>query len=146
MKNGIKTLPLLVFILASCIAHSPLKSPTEIVALFDKTYGTPEMSDIAPHTTGKFRDDKPMEAWVIDTWKALKNIKYERLNSEFIDFKIEGDKAVVILQTEYSSAGGKANQKEVFYLIKEDDIWKIDKLIVADEEVEGKKGYRFPHL
>lgn len=114
-------------------------SPNEVVALFDKTYGTSEMSDIAPYTTGKFRDDKPRELWVIDTWKALKNIKYKRLNSKIIDSKIEGDKAVVILQTEYSSVGGKANQKEVFYLIKEKGIWKIDELVVTDEEVEGRK-------
>ena len=31
----------------------------------------------ASYTTGKFRDNKPREVWVIDTWKALKSIKYK---------------------------------------------------------------------
>lgn len=110
-----------------------------IVALFDKTYGTPEMSDIAPHTTVKFRDNKPKELWVIDTWSVLEGIKYKRLSSKVIDSIIKGDKAVVILQTEIYTVGGRANQKEVFYLIKEEGIWKIDELVVTDEEVEARK-------
>ncbi len=110
-----------------------------IVVLFDKTYGTPEMSDIAPHTTGKFRDNKPNELWVIDTWKALNGINYKRLSSKVIDSIIKGDKAVVILQSEIYTVGGRANQKEVFYLVKEEGIWKIDELVVTDEEVEASK-------
>jgi len=55
-----------------------------------------------------------------------------------------------IWSTKYSSVGGKANQEEVFYLIKEDGIWKIDELLVTDEEVEGRKNMQrilsFVHL
>lgn len=116
-----------------------ISTSNTIVALFDKTYGTPEISDIAPHTTGKFRDNKPKELWVIDTWKALEDIKYKRLSSNVIDSIIKGDKAVVILQSEIYTVGGKADQKEVFYLIKEEGIWKIDELVVTDEEVEARK-------
>jgi len=135
---------LLIVFLAAIFSSSTnidqhISTSNAIVVLFDKTYGTAEMSDIAPHTTGKFRDNKPKELWVIDTWEALTRIKYKRLSSNVIDSIIKGDKAVVILQSEIYTVGGEANQKEVFYLMKKEGIWKIDELVVTDEEVEARK-------
>ncbi|KPJ65304.1 MAG: hypothetical protein AMJ45_05230 [Syntrophobacter sp. DG_60] len=139
MKKATKLFLLLVFfIFVSCISQH-LKSPKKIVAIFDQVYGTSEMSSIASYTTGNFRDAKPKEVWVIDTWKVLKRLEYKRLNSKFIDSKIEGNKAIVVLQTQIHATGGKVDQKEVFYLIKQDGTWKIDELVVTDEELEERK-------
>jgi hypothetical protein len=131
-----------IFVLISYSTLNRLKfalSPKEVVALYDKTYGTSEMTDIAPYTTAKFRDNKPKEVWVIDTWNALKDMKYKRLDSELIDSKTKGNRAMVILESEIETVEGKTKQKELFYLIKEDGRWKIHELEVENEEPEEPK-------
>ena len=84
----------LLFNVTVCYAQE--KSPIEVVKLFDKAYGSPSMDEIATYTTPQFRDNRPKSVLVVDTWKTLQKIKYERLNSSVIDTKVKGDRAVVL--------------------------------------------------
>jgi len=115
------------------------KSPIEVVKLFDKCYGRPCMDEIANYTTPKFRDNKPKSVWVVDTWKTLKEIKYEKLNSSVIDTKVKDDKAIVVAETKIKTVAGETTQKDIFYLIKQGERWLIDELIVTDEEIDIEK-------
>jgi len=97
------------------------------------------MDEIADYTTDKFRDKKPKSVWVVDTWKALNKLKYERLNSSVIDSKVKDDKAVVIIEARIKTAVGEVTQKEIYYLVKEGERWLIDELVVTDEEIDLNK-------
>ena len=121
------------------ISQAQEKSPIEVVKLFDKAYGSPSMDEIANYTTPKFRDNKPKSVWVVDTWKTLQKIKYERLNSSVIDSKVKGKRAVVVTEAKIETVVGETTQKDIFYLIKQGERWLIDKLIVTDEEVDLNK-------
>ncbi len=61
------------------------------------------MDEIADYTTPSFRDNKPKSVWVVETWKTLKDIQYERLNSSVIGSQVKGDKAIVILEANEKS-------------------------------------------
>ena len=131
---------LIVFSLINVsISQAQEKSPIEVVKLFDKAYGSPSMDEIANYTTPKFRDNKPKSVWVVDTWKTLQKIKYERLNSSVIDSKVKGKRAVVVTEAKIETVVGETTQKDIFYLIKQGERWLIDKLIVTDEEVDLNK-------
>ena len=121
------------------ICHAQPKSPIEVVKLFDKCYGRPCMDEIADYTTPKFRDNKPKSVWVVDTWKTLKEIKFQRLNCSVIDTKVKGDRAVVVLESKIKTVAGETTQKDIFYLIKQGERWLIDELIVTDEEIDIEK-------
>jgi len=121
------------------ISQAQEKSPIEVVKLFDKAYGSPSMDEIANYTTPKFRDNRPKSVWVVDTWKTLKEIKYEKLNSSVIDTKIKADKAIVATEGKIKTVVGETTQKEIFYLVKQGERWLIDQLIVTDEEIDLNK-------
>ena len=121
------------------ISQAQEKSPIEVVKLFDKAYGSPSMDEIANYTTPKFRDNRPKSVWVVDTWKTLKEIKYQRLNSSVIDTKVKGDRAVVVTEAKIKTVVGETNQKDIFYLIRQGERWLIDQLIVTDEEIDPEK-------
>jgi hypothetical protein len=139
--KSFKIIPILIafllFNLNLCYAQE--KSPIEVVELFDKAYGSPFMDEIAEYTTPKFRDNKPKSVWVVDTWKTLKKIKYEKLNSSVIDTKVKGDRAVVVTEGKIKTMVGETAQKEIFYLVKKGGRWLIDQLIVTDEEIDLNK-------
>ena len=97
------------------------------------------MDEIADYTTPKFRDNKPKSVWVVDTWKTLKEIKYEKLNSSVIDTKVKDNKAIVVTETKIKTVVGETTQKDIFYLIKQGERWLIDELIVTDEEIDLNK-------
>ena len=141
MIKSCKILYLLItFLLINVsINHAQEKSPIEVVKLFDKAYGSPSMDEIANYTTSKFRDNRPKSVWVVDTWKTLKKIKYEKLNSSVIDTKVKGDRAVVVTEAKIKTVVGETSQKDIFYLIKQGERWLIDKLIVTDEEIDINK-------
>lgn len=71
----------------------------------------------------------------MDTWRTLHKIKYKKLTGDIIGSKVKGDKAVVIVQSRISTAAGDANQKEIYYLVKNGEKWLIDELKVTDEEI-----------
>ena len=130
-------MPFLLFNLGIC--HAQPNSPLEVVQLFDKCYGGPLMDEIAEYTTPSFTDNKPKSVWVMDTWKTLKEIQYERVNSSVIDSKLKGDKAIVIMEAKIKTSAGEVSQKELYYLLREGERWLIDELVVTDEEIDPKK-------
>ena len=97
------------------------------------------MDEIADYTTPRFRDNKPKSVWVVDTWKTLRKVKFQRLNYSVIDTKTKGDKAIIILEAKIRTVVGETAQKEIFYLVKEGDRWLIDELIITDEEIDPDK-------
>ena len=97
------------------------------------------MDEIADYTTPKFRDNKPKSVWVVDTWKPLKEIKFQRLNCSVIDTKVKGDRAVVVLESKIKTVAGETTQKEIYYLVRIGERWLIDELIVTDEEIDLNK-------
>ena len=141
MRNIFRTTPLLLafLLITSSTCYAQPKSPLEVVQLFDKAYGGPLMDEIADYTTPKFRDNKPKSVWVVDTWKTLRKIGFQRLNCSVIHTKVKGDKAVVVTETKIKTVAGETTQKDIFYLIKQGERWLIDELIVTDEDFDPNK-------
>ena len=141
MNKSLKTISFLIafLLINSGICQAQEKSPLEVVRLFDKGYGGPQMDEIVDYTTPNFRDNKPKSVWVVDTWKSLHKLKYERVNSSVIDTKVKGNRAVVFLKSKIKTAAGEVTQKEIYYLLKEGKRWLIDELIVTDEEIDINK-------
>ena len=139
--TSLKIIPfLLTFLLLGLnVCHAQHKSPVEVVELFDKHYGGPLMDEIAAYTTSQFRENKPKSVWVVDTWKTLQEIQYERLNSSVIHSKIKDNKAIVIVEAKIKAVAGEVTQREVYYLVKVRETWLIDELVVTDEEIDPEK-------
>ena len=97
------------------------------------------MDEIADYTTPQFRDNKPKSVWVVETWNTLKDIQYERVNSSVISSQVKGEKAIVIMEAKITAAAGEVTQKEIYYLIKEEERWLLDELVVTDEEIDPEK-------
>ena len=97
------------------------------------------MDEIADYTTPKFRDNKPKSVWVVDTWKTLRKIKFQRLNCSVIDTKVKGDKAIVVTEAKIKTVVGETAQKDIFYLVRIGERWLIDELVVTDEEIDINK-------
>jgi hypothetical protein len=114
-------------------------SPVEVVNLFADGYGGPQMDKVADYTTPAFRDNRPKSVWVVDTWKALHQLKYVKLKSSIIGSKIMGDKAVVVVEAKIRTAAGDVTQKELYYLVRQKERWLIDDLHVTDEEIDLDK-------
>lgn len=133
-------LPLIaiIFVYANSIYAEP-KTPVQIVKFFIAGYGTAQMDDVADYTTAKFRDNRPKSVWVVDTWRAMKRLKYGSKAAKVVDSKIAGDKAVVLIDSEITTAAADVKQKEVYTLTKEGGMWLIDDLIVMDEEIDSDK-------
>ena len=141
MKHLPAIIPILLSLLiinpAPCVAESP--SSVEIVEAFTGAYGGPNMDEIAELTTPRFRDGKLKSVWVVDTWKELTKIGYERLRYSVLESKVKGDRAVVVIDAKITTKAGETIQKEIFYLVKNDEKWLIDELLVTDEEFEFDK-------
>jgi hypothetical protein len=114
------------------------QTPSEVVMEWIKIYGV-DMDKASELTTIEFRDGKTKQVWASEYYKFLKSAKYKHLGGKVIEEKIEGDKAVVVLQAEIDTVAGSAKQKE-FYLMKRiNGQWLIDDIIVKEEEVEELK-------
>ena len=121
------------------ICQGQQDSPVDVVRSFSACYGGPCMDETADHTTGRFRDNKPRSVWVLDTWKALQRTAYRKIQDRIIGSKATDDRAAVVVEAKISTLAGETEQKEVYYLIKEDHKWLIDELQVTDEAVEIDK-------
>lgn len=121
------------------ICHAQEKSPIDVVKLFSENYGGPNMDELAIFSTANFRDNKPKSVWVVDTWRALQEIEYKKLDGKIIDSKVKGDKAVVIVQGRIRTAAGEASHKKIYHLVKSGKKWLIDNLVVTDEEIDLDK-------
>ncbi len=143
MRIPFKIIFFLMFVYLLCgfeVSNAQDKSPVDVVNLFDRHYGGPDMDVIAGYTTAKFRLNRPTSVWVVDVWRVLKKMKYKRLNSTVIDSRVKNDrKAVVIIETKIEIAKKETTQKEIYYLIQKGEKWFIDNLVVADGEIDLEK-------
>ena len=130
------SLSIVLFLMLTAIAIAQEQTPSDIVNVFVNTYGGPYMDELADFTTPNFRDNKPKSVWVVDTWKSLKQIKYRKIRSTVIASKVKGNKAVVMVDATIVTKAVKTNQKELFFLIKEDGKWLINDLVVTDEDID----------
>ena len=130
------SLSIVLFLMLTAIAIAQGQTPSDIVNVFVNTYGGPYMDELANFTTPNFRDNKPKSVWVVDTWKSLKQIKYRKIRSTVIASKVKGNKAVVMVDATIVTKAVKTNQKELFFLIKEDGKWLINDLVVTDEDID----------
>lgn len=144
-KSLTKTVLLLIivfFLIPACLSHlnqSHQKTPLEIVAIFMSTYGTPKVSQFAYYTTPYFRNYKPKELWVIETWEVLSELGYRHLSGKILEKKIKGKKAVVIASSNIETLAGKTLQREIYCFVKTEEGWKLDELLIEDETVEAAK-------
>ena len=130
------SLSIVLILILAAIAIAQEQTPSDIVNVFVNTYGGPYMDELADFTTPNFRDNKPKSVWVVDTWKSLKQIKYRKIRSTVIASKVKGNKAVVMVDATIVTKAVKTNQKELFFLIKEDGKWLINDLVVTDEDFD----------
>ena len=141
IKNFI--IPFLLFSLTACCAHNCTVNNNDAndiektVLLFAETYGTARMDEAAAITTMNFRGGVPGSVWVAEVWPKLKIFEYKKLKTKILSIKIDGDKAIVIVQAKISTAGGDAVQKEIFSLVRFQDKWLVDDLRVMEEDVKA---------
>jgi len=146
MKLSIKSLGLVVLTVSiSVIGCSTLtnvkhdsdylKTPIDVVRLFNKTYGTARMDEIGPYTTERFRKDRPITVWIAAVWEYLKKIEYENLNFEIVDSKINEDNAEVETLSTIRNQVGEMEQKEIYMLVRKNKRWLIDELYVTEAEI-----------
>ena len=121
------------------IGYAQEKSAVQVVTLFVEQYGGPQMDELAEYTTPSFRGNKPKSVWVVDTWRALKKLKYEKLTSTVVGSKVTSDKAIVVTEAKIKTAAGEVAQRELYYLVKQGKRWLIDDLRVTDEEIDLDK-------
>lgn len=130
------------FLIPSCLSYlkqSDQKTPLEIVEIFMSTYGTPKVSQLAYYTTPYFRNYKPKELWVIETWEVLSELGYRHLSGTILEKKVKGNTAIVITSSNIETLAGKTLQREIYCLIKTEEGWKLDELLIEDETVEVEK-------
>ena len=130
------------FLIPSCLSYlkqSDQKTPLEIVEIFMSTYGTPKVSQLAYYTTPYFRNYKPKELWVIETWEVLSELGYRHLSGTILEKKVKGNTAIVITSSNIETLAGKTLQREIYCLIKTEEGWKLDELLIEDETVEAEK-------
>jgi hypothetical protein len=131
-----------IFLLPSCFSYlrpSNQKTPREIVMIFMSTYGTPRVSQLAHYTTPYFRNYKPKELWVIETWEVLSELGYRHLSGKILEEKIKSRTAIIITSSNIETLAGKTLQREIYCLIKTEEGWKLDELLIEDETVEAEK-------
>jgi len=131
------------FLLTGCskryeVREPQEKTPGEVVTEWTKVYGV-DMDIAAELTTLEFRGGKPKGVWASETYRIFKSIGYKHLGGEIIEEKIDGDKALVILQGKIFTIAGGAKQKEFYLLKKVDGEWLIHDIKVKEEEVEKEK-------
>lgn len=130
---------ILILCLLGCQPVPQTESPSEVVRRFGECHGTACMDSVAGLTTAAFRKDRPESVWVVETWNALNKIGYRVVSSEPESRKIRGNRAVVVLRTRIGTVGGDADQREVYFLIRENGRWKIDDMKITDEIVDADK-------
>ena len=129
-------------LIPSCLLYvkqSNQKTPLEIVEIFMSTYGTPKLSQLAFYTTPYFRNYKPEELWVIETWEVLSDLGYRHLSGTIVEKKIKNKTAIVITSSHIKTLAGETLQREIYCLIKTEEGWKLDELLIEDETVEEAK-------
>lgn len=136
------TLVISIFLLTSCFSllqHDNQKTPRDIVYIFMSTYGTPRISQLAHYTTPYFRNYKPEELWVIETWEILSGLEYRHLTGEILEERIKDNTAIIITSSSIETIAGETLQKEIYFFIKTSEGWKLDELLVDEEIIETER-------
>ena len=131
-----------VLLFSSCLSFLPYnlgKTPRDIVYIFMSTYGTPRISQLAHYTTPYFRNYKPEELWVIETWEVLSELGYRHVKGTILEERIKDTTAIVVTSSSIETLAGESLQKEIYCFIKTSDGWKLDELLVEEEEIELEK-------
>ncbi|MBW1825115.1 MAG: hypothetical protein JRI87_11255 [Deltaproteobacteria bacterium] len=131
-----------IFLLPACLSfprYNYQKTPREIVYIFMSTYGTPRISQLAHYTTPYFRNYKPVELWVIETWEVLSELGYRHVKGRILEERMKGDTAMIITSSNIETVAGETLQKEIYCFIKTSAGWKLDDLLVEEETVEPEK-------
>jgi hypothetical protein len=142
---AIPLLILFLFLMICCSNHQipnrynpGIKSPEQVVELFQESYGTPRMDEIGFYTTPNFRDNMPVTVWVNKTWNSLKKFGYDKIDFKLLDAEYNDlkDHAKVTAAAKIETEACAATQKEIYLLVKDGDYWLIDDLIITDEVVD----------
>lgn len=131
-----------VVLISSCLSlpqYNNQKTPREIVQIFMSAYGTPGISQLANYTTPYFRNYKPKELWVIETWEILTELGYRHVRGKVIEEKIKENTAIIITASRIETLAGETLQKEIYCFIKTSEGWKLDELLIEEETVETEK-------
>ena len=106
----------------------------EPVQIFDQHYGTDQMNKVAQVVTDDFRDGKSKPEWTADVSRQLREIRYERMDSEIRGVVSNEDTATVLMRVNIGSLVGPVEHDEVFRLVRDEDRWLIDELEVSNEQ------------
>jgi hypothetical protein len=136
IANTFAVIIVVVLFSESSVCRGQDNTPVDVVRFFNACYGGPCMDETAAYTTERFRDNKPKSVWVVDTWNALQQTSYEKLQDDIIGTRTTDTRAVVVVKARIKTLAGETEQKEVYYLIKKEQAWLIDELQVTDETVE----------
>ena len=108
----------------------------EPVEIFDQYYGTDQIGKVAQVVTDDFRNGQPESEWTAEVSRQLRDIQYERLDSEIKGIVTSGDTATVLVRVEINSLVGPVENDEVFRLIRDGDTWVIDEVEVVNEDIK----------
>jgi len=143
MSRHIALFGLTAFIFLNCASNTNLKAPSyltpdEVVILFNEVYGTGRLDEIGPHTTERFRHERPIAVWVVQVWQELQKLEFEKLDFKILDSDVDvaNELATVVAQSTIQTQAGITQQQEVFILVLERGKWKIDELFVTQEDIE----------
>jgi len=131
-----------IFLLPACLSmthYDHQKTPQEIVYIFMSTYGTPRISQLAHYTTPFFRNYKPEELWVIETWEVLSELGYRHVKGTILEERIKEESAIIVTSSSIETVAGETLQREIYCFIKTGEGWKLDDLLVEEETVEAEK-------
>ena len=108
----------------------------EPVKIFDQYYGTAHMYKVAQVVTDDFRNGQPQSDWAAEVSRQLRDIRYERMNSEIKGVVTNEDTATVLVRTRINSFVGPVEHDEVFRLVRDGDTWLLDDLEVANDKIK----------
>jgi len=138
MHRKIFVAVLLFSVIAACSFTDKTDPPLSInqtIHLYADTCGTARMDETGDIVTENFRDGKPVSVWVVETWKTLQQLEFEKLETKILSTKIKGDKALAIVDGKIRTKAGETRHKEIYILEKVNGHWLIDDLRITDEDI-----------
>jgi hypothetical protein len=135
-----KKISALIILVILLIAPSLWAENSEVlkpVQIFIEHYGK-DMEKVADITTLEFRDGKSKLEWAAFTGKMLESFGYERLQSDIKQTVRHDDLAYVHVRARVDTVAASAEHDELYRVIRDGDVWKIDALEVVNEDIEAR--------
>ena len=107
------------------------------VQIFIEHYGL-DMDKVAEVVTDEFREGRSKDEWATRTGKILKSYGYNRLTSEIRQTVKHEDLAYVHVRAKIDTMVGHVEHDELYRVVNEDGIWKIDGLEVVNEDIQAR--------